>query len=324
MVYWKRCVFVSGTFFFFDSPHDLDMLSMSILPVFSNKNIQSVLDRIKPIDVLKVYENFYADRRILYKDFKGDTNSYIYLIVNKLNGKTYVGSSRSLKVRASNYFNLSHLASQERRPISSAILKYGLVNFAFIVLEQVDTSNFHIEVRETYWIKLLKPDYNATKEAARNIGASHTSETKLSLSLKKSKGSLYIYNEFKQLIVVSPSMISLAILLGNKSISIAIKRAIEEGSLFRSSWYFTREPFNIDDKPLIEAGTEAYTDLINRMNSQKHIRKAIFVFKDGEFISKYDGVLAAAQALKLSHNAIKTSIVENTIYKGYRFSYHRI
>ena len=129
--------------FFFYYPYDLDMLSMSILPVFSNKNIQSVLDRIKPINVLKVYENFYADRRILYKDFKGDTNSYIYLIVNKLNGKTYVGSSRSLKVRASNYFNLAHLASQERIPISSAILKYGLVNFAFIVLEQVDTSNSH-------------------------------------------------------------------------------------------------------------------------------------------------------------------------------------
>jgi len=300
------------------------MMSMSILPVFSNKNIQSVLDRIKPIYVLKVYENFYADRRILYKDFNGDTNSYIYLIVNKLNGKIYVGSSRSLKNRASNYFNLAHLASQERRPISSAILKYGLVNFAFIVIEQVDTSLYNIEVRETYWIKHLKPDYNATKDAARNIGGIHTSETKLALSIKKSKGSIYIYNEFKQLLAIAPSMISLAILLGNKSISISLKRAIKEGSLFRSSLYFTREPININDKPLIETGTEAYTDLIKRMNSQKHIRKAIFVFKDGEFICKYDGVMAVAKALKLSHNAIKESIVNNTTYKGYRFSYHRI
>lgn len=87
-------------------------------------------------------------------------------------------------------------------------------------------------------------------------------------------------------------MISLAILLGNKSISISIKRAIKEGSLFRSC-YLTRELFNINDKPLIEAGTEAYTDLINRMDSVKHIRKAIFVFKDGDFICRYDGVLVA-------------------------------
>lgn len=125
----------------------------SILPVaayFSNKSIQSVLNKIKPSNVLKIYENFYADRKILYKDFKGDTNSYVYVIVNKLNGKIYVGSSRSLKVRVSNYFNLSHIAAQKSRPISSAILKYGLINFAFILVEKVDTSLQHIEVCETF------------------------------------------------------------------------------------------------------------------------------------------------------------------------------
>ena len=107
-----------------------------------------MLNKIKPFNVLKVYVNFYADRKILYKEFKGDTNSYVYVIVNKLNGKFYVGSSRSLKVRISNYFNLSHLAAQKSRPISSAMLKYGLVNFAFIIVEKVDTSLHHIEVCE--------------------------------------------------------------------------------------------------------------------------------------------------------------------------------
>lgn len=63
----------------------------------------------------------------------------------------------------------------------------------------------------------------------------HTSETKLAISLKKSKGSVYIYNEFKQLLVIVPSMTSLAILLGSRSISVAIKSSIKEGSLFRSS-----------------------------------------------------------------------------------------
>jgi hypothetical protein len=86
----------------------------------------------------------------------------------------------------------------------------------------------------------------------------------------------------------------------------------------------TREPLNINDKPQIEVNTESYVDLINHMKSQKHIQKAIFVFKDGEFICKYDGVVAAAKSLHLSHNAIKLSIVNNTIYKGYRFSYHKI
>lgn len=297
---------------------------MSIIPVFSNKNIQSVLDKVKPVNPLKIFENFYTDRRTLYKEFKGNTNSYIYVIVNKLNGKIYVGSTRSMKNRVSTYFNLAHHADQKRRPISSAMLKYGLLNFAFIVLEEVNTNVHDIEVRETYWIKYLKPDYNATNEAARNIGGIHSSETKLAISLQKSKGSVYIYNEFKQLLVIAPSMTSLTILLGSRSISVAIKRSIKEESLFRSSWYFANEPFNINDKPVLAVGTKDYTDLINHMKNQKHILKAIFVFKDGEFIGKYDGVMLAAKTLNISHNTIKQNIARNTTYRGYRFSYHRI
>lgn len=323
-------VSVSGCYFLlYGYSPDLDIMAgFSILPVAASSSyqphIQSVLDRVKPSKVLKVYANFYMDRRILYKDFKGDFNSYIYLLVNKFNGKIYVGSSRTLKSRANCYLNPAHL-STFKRPITNAILKYGLINFAFIVLEQVDITKCHIEVRETYWIKHLKPDYNATKDAARNVGASHSDQTKLALSILKSKGSIYIYNEFKQLLTIAPSMISLAILLGSKSISVSIKRAMKEGSLFRSAWYFTTQPFSINDKPKIEVGTEAYKNLIEQMNSQKHIRKAIFVFKQGgEFICRYDGVMIAANALKLSHNIIKKSIDRNTIYKGYRFSYHRI
>lgn len=200
-----------------------------------NKNILSVIDRVKPGKVLKVHENFYNDRKELYKEYKGDKKSFIYVIVNKLNGKCYVGSTRSIKNRIVNYFNLAHIASQKGKPIYSAILKYGLVNFAFIVIEEVNTDLLKIEERETYWIKHIKPEYNATKDAARNVGASHSSETKLAISKKRSSGPVYIYNEFKQLLAIAPSLISIAILLGNKSISISINRAIRDGSLLRSS-----------------------------------------------------------------------------------------
>jgi hypothetical protein len=40
--------------------------------------------------------------------------------------------------------------AQKGRPISSAILKYGLVNFAFVIIEEVDTDLYNIEERETY------------------------------------------------------------------------------------------------------------------------------------------------------------------------------
>ena len=73
----------------------------------------------------------------------------------------------------------------------------------------------------------------------------------------------------------------------------------------------------------MEAGSTAYTDLINQMKSQKHT-KAIFAYKGEDFLCKYDGVTVAAKALKISHNIIKESIVNNTTYKEYIFSYHRI
>jgi len=190
----------------------------------------------------------------------------------------------------------------------------GLANFAFIVIEEVDTNLYNIEERETYWIKHIKPEYNATKDAARNIGASHSSETKLAISKKRSRGLIYIYNEFKQLLAIAPSLRSIAVLLGNTSISISLKRAIREESLYRSSWYFSIIPFNEGEKPLMEVPSPDYTNLVAQIKSQKHITKGVFVFKDGQFICKYDGITSAEKALKISHDTIKSNIVNQHVH----------
>jgi hypothetical protein len=73
------------------------------------------------------------------------------------------------------------------------------------------------------------------KEAARNTSIPQSEETKLKISKSKSSGSIYIYDEFKVLLVIVPSLRSLAVLLGNTSITISLKRSIENESLFRSS-----------------------------------------------------------------------------------------
>lgn len=292
--------------------------------IFFNKNLSNALDRLKPNKALKIFKNFYEDRKELYKEFKGDKKGYIYMIVNKLNGKCYVGSTRSIKARLYNYFNITLAALQKGRPISSAILKYRLVNFSFIIIEEVDLSIHNLEERETFWIKQIKPEYNSVKEAARNINIPHLDETKLIISKSRSSGSIYIYDEFKVLLVIIPSLISLATLLGNPSITISLKRSIEDESLFRSSWYISKHPFNENDKPLMEISSNEYINLIEKMKSLKHIRKAIFVFKNEEFLQKFYGILAVERALNISHDTIKSNIEKNTSYRGYRFSYHRI
>lgn len=303
---------------------ELLFLGIFVFISITNKNVSKALDRLKPNKALKIYLNFYNDRKELYKEFKDDKKGYVYMIVNKLNGKCYVGSTRSIKVRLYNYFNLTHHASQSGRPISSAILKYGLVNFAFIILEEVDLDLFNLEERETFWIKEIKPEYNAIKEAARNLSVPHLLDTVLKISENRSSGVVYIYDEFQKLLVIVPSLTSLAVSLGNKSITISLRRAMESGSLFRSSWYLSKHPFNLDEKPLMEFSSLEYSDLIEKMKSQKHIRKAIFVFKDGEFICKYNGIMEAEKALNISHDTINDNIEKNSAYKGYRFSLHRI
>jgi len=46
--------------------------------ILLNKNILNALDRLKHNKALKIYENFYKDRKDLYKEFKEDKTGYIY------------------------------------------------------------------------------------------------------------------------------------------------------------------------------------------------------------------------------------------------------
>lgn len=91
----------------------------------TNKHVLSVVNRIKPVEVLEVYENFYNDRKELYKKYNNDISSIIYVVVNKINGKCYVGSTRSLKTRIKGYFNLALMVAQKRRPIYRGVALYS-------------------------------------------------------------------------------------------------------------------------------------------------------------------------------------------------------
>jgi hypothetical protein len=48
--------------------------SLFVLAI-TNKNILSVLDRVKPGKAIKIYENFYNDRKNYIKNIKGIKNN---------------------------------------------------------------------------------------------------------------------------------------------------------------------------------------------------------------------------------------------------------
>ncbi len=87
------------------------------------------------------------------------TEGVIYFIVNKFNGKKYVGQTVNPKKRWKEHRN-----KHDDTPIDNDISKYGYANFEFIVIEK-DIPIESLDEREIYWIKYFdsfKNGYNCT------------------------------------------------------------------------------------------------------------------------------------------------------------------
>lgn len=101
---------------------------------------------------------------------------YIYKILNKVNGKFYIGSTKNLVKRRSD-----HIAglTQNKHPNQYLQNAYNLCkgNFKFLVIEVIEdcTRELLIE-REQYFIDTLEPHYNIHKIAYSPLGYKHTEE----------------------------------------------------------------------------------------------------------------------------------------------------
>jgi len=323
----------------------------------NNFDLDDTIQKLKPV---KVY-NLKKDRLQIFKEEK--EKSGVYYLINNINGHTYVGSSINLASRMRNYLNNSFLKSKQNNnmPIVKALLKYDQSNFTLLILEYVETES--LTIRETYYITLFIPYYNVLKQGYSSLGYKHTEETKKLLSelgknrthsdltksliskaligdnnpfynqshsvetkLRMSEANsaypLYVYNSFKQLLVVFPSVRFLSKLI--KSNHATLVDVIKNNLIFRGEWFLSNIPYNLTDTPLISSSEER-DKLVLEINEQSHIKKAIFVYDTNKnFIGKYEGVMAASRALKISHLTIKNHANVGSIYNNYRFSYERL
>lgn len=89
---------------------------------------------------------------------------YIYCISNDINNNKYVGKTiRSIKERFQEHCRDFRKYECEKRPLYSAMKKYGTEHFFVEQLEEVEISK--LEEREQYWINKLDTynnGYNAT------------------------------------------------------------------------------------------------------------------------------------------------------------------
>jgi len=88
---------------------------------------------------------------------------YIYKIVNKVNGKFYIG--KTVKSDIMQRWKRHVLDSKYgRTKLYNAFKKYGVDNFEIYSMEYTGkVSKDRLNEREKYWIEVLDPEYNMTK-----------------------------------------------------------------------------------------------------------------------------------------------------------------
>lgn len=90
--------------------------------------------------------------------------AYIYKITNKINNKCYIGKTlKTIEERWKEHCYDYKRRDEEKRPLYSAMKKYGIENFKVEEIEQCD--NQIVDKREKYWIQYFnsyKSGYNAT------------------------------------------------------------------------------------------------------------------------------------------------------------------
>ena len=88
--------------------------------------------------------------------------AYIYKIINDINDKVYIGKTeRQIQLRFQEHCSCSLREQYEKRPLYSAMKKYGIEHFHIELIEKTDSP----EEREKYWIEQygsFKYGYNAT------------------------------------------------------------------------------------------------------------------------------------------------------------------
>jgi group I intron endonuclease len=135
-----------------------------------------------PISLGLAYNNFVVffnnvliSKRDIYKQLKGKAG--VYLFINNLTGKIYVGSSIVLSKRMASHFYHANSSKETKIILYRAMRKYKLENFSLAILEFCKPDVIVCSDLEKKWIDFYKPDYNVLKIPGSSSGFRHSIDT---------------------------------------------------------------------------------------------------------------------------------------------------
>jgi len=163
------------------SKNILDKRSYS---TFSNSSSSSTQPFSSLPVPLQTFHNLDNNSLVLSYRKTLKNKSGVYCIINTINGKLYVGSAKDLYLRLA-----EHISNKKSNiALQKAILKYGLKNFNFAVLEYfvydvTRVNNKALTDLETSYIKKYSFDnlYNFKQTATSMLGYKHTNQAKLKM-----------------------------------------------------------------------------------------------------------------------------------------------
>lgn len=229
------------------------------------------------------YEKSYIDIHLLeIQNQIKDENRHkagVYMILNKINNKKYIGSASTNKINVKIRNHMIHQTGSKL--VSVAVAKYGIENFSFYILEyfpgfvkKENLSVAHLKLleRETYYIQLFQPEYNILQWGS-SLGYKHTEETKL------------IIKEYN---------------------------TQEIGNLNKGKMYTTERKQFLSKIAKLRNSNQALRDHLSKLSS-----KPISLYnKDGSLHSKYPGIRAMAKAFGCCNKTINKAIKNKTLFRN--------
>jgi hypothetical protein len=283
------------------------------------KDLKELKDeKLKPENI---YTNFNEDKVEIKKNEK--RKSGIYMFVNIKDGDKYIGKTIHIASRMNKYWNFS---INEKRTIIGALREHGEENFALLIVEYIDLSDWvaglaKLMLREEYYINKLNPKYNMIK-AGHGISVV-TVEARNNMSRSHSKGVVYIYNIEKELEIISPSRFALSNKINCSHTTIT--NFMEKGTIFKGKWYLSWSLFNIVDIPKRgDWSSESSLKLLELMRNENRTiaSTAVFVYNlDGILENKFRSIRETGRVLKMSKNTVKRYAESNLPYKDKIFSF---
>lgn len=329
----------------------------------NNNEYKEILKSYPSLNPIKYYDNLKLDRVKLLKDNKDKSGIYCLVnkINRNIYVGSSINLSSRMKNYLNNTFLKSK--QNINMPIVKALLKYDQSNFMLLIIEYVETENlairetFYITHLMPYY-NVLKQGYSTlgykhteeTKKLLSELASnrthsdktksliakaltgennpfynkSHSRESIVRMIEANSAYPLYVYNSFKELLVIFPSVKTFAKEV--KANHYTIISFIKNQTIFRGEWYLNNIPYNLSDIPVIsDWNSKESKVLLENFSSNTHIKKAIFIYdKQKNFIGKYAGVMEVQRLLNISHSTVKKHAILKSPYKEYIFSYERL